>query len=168
MLLRRRIVVALSLTGALLSASPAVCQAGTAQVKATSPRANSHLDWCNRNAVKTAPSVFWSRVHAATDVKNSGISSKFWSDVTYRDDIAKVVCYESSFEYHANGGGQYGWFQMSSSLISSENVTFDEYWHGTKTEGAGWYQCLAGERYITAAYGTPAGAWAHEEQYGWY
>ena len=65
-------------------------------------------------------------------------------------------------------GGQYGWYQMSKSLISSEHVTWDDYWDGSKTEGAGWYQCLAGERYIAHQYGTPAAAWQHEKQYGWY
>jgi hypothetical protein len=131
------------------------------------PDASSHWTWCDDNTVKAAPAVLWTRIESATGM-HSDIPGTYWSDVTYRDDIAKIVCYESTFNYHAENAGQYGWFQMSSSLVVSEGVHFDEYWNGSKTEHAGWYQCTAGERYIHARYSNPAAAWAHEETYGWY
>ncbi len=89
-------------------------------------------------------------------------------DGTYRDDIAKIVCYESTFNYHAENVGQYGWFQMNQPLIESEGVTWDQYWGGSSSEHPGWYQCTAGERYIHDRYRNPAVAWLHEQVYGWY
>jgi hypothetical protein len=151
-------------------AAPArTAQPGTHAV----PHANSHWTWCNDQAVSSAPAILWTRMQGAT-TSHTDIPSTYWSDVTYRDDIAKITCYESTFEYHAENGSQYGLFQMSPSLIGSEGVTFDDYWWGSKAtktskvEGATWYQCTAGERYIHSRYGTPAVAWSHEENYGWY
>jgi hypothetical protein len=117
--------------------------------------------------VKAAPAVIWARIQSATDM-HKDIPSTYWTNTTDRDDIAKIVCYESTFEYHAENGGQYGWFQMSSSLIVIRGVKFAEYWGGSSSEAAGWYQCTAGERYIDARYVTPTAAWAHEQSYGWY
>lgn len=148
-------------------AAPAAARAASAQVTTGKPRGNSHWDWCNGNAVHYAPAVFWTRINEATGAHHD-LPAKFWTNTTYRDDIAKIVCYESTFNYHAEAPGQYGWFQMSGSLIASEGVTFDEYWGGSKTEHPGWYQCTAGERYILSRYKTPVAAWAHEADYGWY
>jgi len=130
-------------------------------------RAESHWAWCNGETVSSAPAVVWARIKGATDTHRD-IPAKYWSDLTYRDDIAKIVCYESTWGYHAENGGQYGWFQMSSPLIATEGVHFSQYWAGSRSEGAGWFQCIAGERYIHSRYGTPIAAWAHEENYGWY
>jgi hypothetical protein len=160
--------------GALFALAPAIVvsaalgAAATPAHAAVRPSVNSHWTSCNEQAVKSAPKVVWEQIEAAT-TDNKDIPSTFWSNRTYRQDITKIVCYESSYDLHATSpGGQYGWYQMSKSLISSEHVTWDDYWDGSKTEGAGWYQCLAGERYIAHQYGTPAAAWQHEKQYGWY
>ena len=134
---------------------------------AAAPLPRSHWGWCNAEALSATPAVVWARIKGATE-SHRGIPRRYWTDVTYRDDIAKIVCFESTWGYHAENGGQYGWFQMSSPLIATEGVQFQQYWGGSRKEGAGWYQCTAGERYIAARYGTPVVAWAHEENYGWY
>lgn len=131
------------------------------------PDANSNWTACNDSAVKSAPGVLWERIKEATE-SHRDLPATFWSNIGYRGDIAKIVCYESSFDWHASNDGQYGWYQMSKSLISSEGVSWDEYWYGSKTAPAGWYQCVAGELYIKNRYGTPAAAWQHEKEYGWY
>jgi len=135
------------------------------------PSGSSHWSWCNQQSAKAAPRLFWVRLKEATE-QHHDVPSSFWSDVAYRDDIAKIACYESTFEYHAENVGQYGLFQMSSPLIATEGVTFAAYWNGSvvrsKHVGATWYQCTAGERYIHSRYGNPAAAWDHEETYGWY
>ena len=162
-----RIVVGRAALGLLTAATTTQLVAKDGPRAQAEPRASSHWTWCNEQTVKAAPPVLWTRMQSATDMHPT-IPSTFWSDITYRDDIAKIACYESTFQYHAQNAGQYGLFQMSSSLIVSEGVAFDEYWWGSRLEGATWYQCTAGERYIHARYGTPAVAWAHEESYGWY
>jgi hypothetical protein len=129
--------------------------------------ANSHWTWCNDNAVHNAPKVVWWRIQGATQ-SNSDIPASYWSDGGYRGDIAKIICYESTYDWHATNGPQYGWYQMNQPLISSENVTWNQYWNGTSQHEAGWYQCLAGERYIKSRYGNPLAAWEHERYYGWY
>ncbi len=131
------------------------------------PSANSHWDWCNAYAVSYAPKVFWARINEATGAHHD-LPASYWTDLTYRYDIAKVVCYESTFDYHAEAPGQYGWFQMSEANIANGGVTLGEYWGGSKVAPPGWYQCTAGERYILSRYKTPVAAWAHEEIYGWY
>ena len=99
---------------------------------------------------------------------HSGIPRSFWTNFTFRLDIARIVCLESTYYYHAVDGNQFGLFQMSPSLVTSEGVTYPEYWGGTRRERPVWYQCRAGERYIANRYKTPAAAWEHEEDYGWY
>jgi hypothetical protein len=131
------------------------------------PRANSDWDTCNSHAVAETPPVVWARIHSATD-DHKGIPKTFWTSTTYRDDIVKIICYESTFEYHAENSGHYGWFQMGYSLIESEGITFHGYWNGLSHEAAGWWQCTAGEIYIAGRYGNPAVAWKHEAIYGWY
>ena len=142
-----------------------------AKVVQAAPQASSHWNWCNDESVKAAPHLLWIRLEQATE-QHHDVPAKFWTDVTYRDDIAKIACYESTFEYHAQNVGQFGLFQMDAPLIASEGVKFSQYWNGAKVhkvhEGATWFQCLAAERYIHARYGTPVAAWGHEENYGWY
>jgi hypothetical protein len=152
----------------LAAATAVVWQGAPATAQEARPQASSQLTWCNSNAVSAAPSVLWTRIKSAT-ADHSDIPSSFWSDATYRDDSARIACYESTFNYHAiNPAGYYGWFQMSKSNIVSESVTFSDYWYGSSTQHAGWYQCTAEERYIHARYGNPAAAWQHELDYGWY
>lgn len=160
----------LAVTIGLLAVSGAVGLGGSARpAGATTSGPAANADWtnCNATAVSSAPAAVWVRIRQATQA-NKGLPASFWSNVSYRDDLARIICYESSFEAHAADSGQYGWYQMSQGLIASEQVTWDEYWHGSKAERMGWYQCLAGERYVAARYGTPAVAWQHEGTYGWY
>ena len=131
------------------------------------PRAGAHWTSCNDQAVQSAPKVLWTRIAEATS-SHSNLPWSFWSNPNYRRDIVKIVCYESTYNWHADGGGQYGWYQMSRSLIASEGFSFSEYWSGLGPHPAGWFQCTAGELYILNRYGNPAAAWAHERTYGWY
>ncbi|HET9092626.1 MAG TPA: hypothetical protein VFN50_09460 [Acidimicrobiales bacterium] len=161
-----RLVLGLLLSSAALSVLAFVGPLSTPST-ADAATANSHWVSCNDYGVGSTPQVVWYRIKAAA-TKIGDIPSSFWWNITYRHDIAKVICYESSFDWHARNAGQYGWYQMSSSLMSSEYVSWHEYWYGTKYHPAGWYQCVAGERYILHRYGNPANAWHHEESYGWY
>lgn len=138
-----------------------------AAVAPAAPHANSHWTYCNDTAVTSAPKPVWWRIEGATK-DHADIPATFWTNVHYRGDLAKIICYESTYDWHAVGPGQYGWYQMTPGLVATEGVSFAEYWDGTSTHEAGWYQCTAGERYILSRYGTPAAAWAHERDYGWY
>lgn len=153
--------------GLLIVASLSLTVVLGGHVAAAAPGVDSHWSWCNTETAADAPSVLWARIESATDL-HGDIPSTYWSNVTYRDDIAKIACYESTFAYHEVTDGSYGWFQLSPSLVTGEGVTFSEYWGGSARRAAGWYQCTAGERYIHARYGTPVAAWDHEETYGWY
>jgi hypothetical protein len=162
------LVVVAALSGfSLFSAAGRSHPSRSEAVLTASVGANSHWDWCNSAAVGSAPAVLWTRIDSAT-YAHRDLPGSFWSDPTYRNDIVRIVCYESTFGYHAENGPQYGWFQMNPPLIESEGVTWNEYWSGSSTEHPGWYQCTAGERYIHSRYGNPAVAWLHEEVYGWY
>jgi hypothetical protein len=134
---------------------------------AGSQLANSHWDWCNQYGVGATPGIVWTRIYQATE-DNGRLPKDFWTDGTYRADIARVICYESSDEWHAENGPQYGWYQMNIPLINSEGVSWNAYWSGTSTHHAGFWQCTAGELYILGRYGNPAIAWLHERDYGWY
>lgn len=156
--------------GALVPATVALARpqvASTGVAGRLQPRADSGWDSCNSNGVDSAPSVLWTRIRQAV-YAHKQIPATFWTTQANRQSIVKIVCYESSFDYRAQAGGQYGWYQMSQSLIESEGVTFDQYWNGNSSEPAGWYQCTAGELYILQRYGTPVAAWQHEGDYGWY
>ncbi len=154
------------LMGAALSLSVLALAPGAAGATER-PHANSNWTLCNDTAVKSAPRAVWWRIQGATE-DNSDIPASFWSNTGYRGDIAKIICYESTYDFHAENASQYGWFQMSQSLIASEHVSWTGYWYGTKAHLAGWYQCLAGERYILHRYHNPLAAWEHERDYGWY
>ncbi|MHB8245543.1 MAG: hypothetical protein ACYDGN_09345 [Acidimicrobiales bacterium] len=136
-----------------------------AQASASSG-ANSHWTSCNDKASRSAPRVIWYRIESASG--RNRVPRYFWSNRSYRGDIAKIICYESSYGWHAKNVEYFGWYQMSRGGIGGEGVTWHEYWYGTRAHPAGWYQCAAGERYIRNRYGTPAAAWQHERRYGWY
>lgn len=163
------LVAAIALSGVSLFTVSARSHArppATSQTPAAA--ANSHWGWCNDDAPRTAPAVLWARIKSVT-YAHRDLPLSYWTNATYRDDLAKIVCYESTFGYHAVNRPYYGWFQMNPPLIRSEGVTFHAYWSGSRTEHhPGWYQCTAGERYIHSRYGNPARAWMHEADYGWY
>lgn len=162
-----RALLGLATACAPVAIAGAVAASPTPAAAAVRPHANSHWTSCNDQAVQSAPRVLWARIAQATRT-HPNVPGSFWSSLTYRRDIVKIVCYESSYYWHANGGGQYGWYQMSRSLIASEGITWHEYWSGYGHHAAGWFQCTAGELYIKNRYGNPAQAWAHERAYGWY
>ncbi len=163
------LVAAVALSGISLLTASAHSRLPSSHDASSTPSAaaNSHWQWCNSAAPGSAPAVLWARIASATDT-HSDLPRSFWSNGTYRNDIARIVCYESTFGYHAENGPQYGWFQMNPPLIASEGVSWNEYWSGSSSEHPGWYQCTAGERYIHSRYGNPAVAWQHEADYGWY
>lgn len=149
-----------------MGSSVSLGMTGTAQASVSHGSSSLWIS-CNDSAATRAPAVFISRLKEVT-ASHSEIPASFASSPGYRGDIAKVVCYESTYNFHAAAPNQYGWFQMSRSLISGEGVSWNEYWSGNSSHAAGWYQCLAGELYIKNRYGTPAAAWQHERDYGWY
>ena len=159
----------------LLVAAPAAASAAPTATTAVHPATTAVItrpattQWssCQASAVTQAPGYFWSRIRQATEAHHD-IPVSFWTNRTYRYDIARIVCYESSFDYHAENAAQYGWFQMNKPLIESEGVSFAQYWDGTRSEPPGWFEMTAGERYIHSCYGNPAVAWQHENVYGWY
>jgi hypothetical protein len=163
-----RTVPARVLAGILTVVTSSLLVTIQAPVAGAAPQAGSHWTWCNDNTVASTPAVVWARIKGATTAKHGGIPATYWSDLVYRRDIARIACYESTWEFHAENGSQFGWFQMSPPLMTTEGVSFNQYWAGSHAEAAGWYQCTAGERYIHARYGTPVAAWSHEENYGWY
>lgn len=168
MLNRARLATGALLAGTALFVTTAIGSATSAPVAGAAASPNANWSSCNNYAAYRAPRVVVSRIKQVT-TSHRAIPSSFWQNAGYRTDIEKIVCYESTYRYHANdAGAQYGWYQMSRSLIQSEGVSWGEYWKGTQVKAAGWFQCLAGERYILHRYGNPAAAWAHERNYGWY
>ncbi|HTZ42256.1 MAG TPA: hypothetical protein VMB79_00205 [Jatrophihabitans sp.] len=111
----------------------------------------------------TPPSWFYNRLtNAAND--DSSIPNSWGTSY----DMARIACFESSYQVHAENGSYYGLGQMSKSLIASENVSWDHYWNGSADHHIGYYQLLAALRYCKERYGSPANAWSHEVNYGWW
>jgi hypothetical protein len=63
-------------------------------------------------------------------------------------------------QYAANASGAYG---IPQALPGSKMATAGPDWQSNPTTQIKW-----GLGYIKGDYGTPCGAWAHEEAYGWY
>lgn len=168
MLNRARLATGLVIaSGAFFMTATAVGSASPATAGAA-VRPSASWSNCNSSAPSRAPRVVVAKIKQVTS-SHPSIPKAFWNNSGYRGDILKIVCYESTYRYHAAAAGaQYGWYQMSRSLIQSEGVSWRQYWDGNRASTAGWYQCLAGERYILHRYRTPAQAWAHERNYGWY
>jgi len=83
-------------------------------------------------------------------------------------DMARIVCFESSYQVHAENGSYYGLGQLSKANISAANVSWDHYWNGSASHVIAFYQLLAALRYCKQRYGTPADGWAHEVKHGWW
>lgn len=163
-----RVPVAISagVVSVTLALSSFVPQADAGVLRA--PNVSSAISSCQTYAPSQAPHVFWVHFQQAVSAHRD-IPRTFWRSRTYRRDVARIVCYESTFDVHAqNPAGYYGWFQMTRSLVSSEGVTFPHYWSGSHWDASGWYQVTAGARYIRSRYRNPAAAWRHEIDYGWY
>jgi hypothetical protein len=160
-----------SIVGVVVLGAPALATAaapaGTTPATALAPRASANWRACNVHAAAEAPRVLWIEIKDATK-GHRDIPASFWGNSIYRTDIARIICYESSFDKRATNSGHYGWFQMSRPNIAAAGVTFHQYWDGDLHGAIGWYQCTAGERYIRSRYGTPAAAWRHEADEGWY
>lgn len=154
--------------GIVLGSSAAVTALSSSSAGAgTESSANSHWTWCNDYGSTHAPRVLYLRIESATKA-HTRIPDSFWTNLSYRRDLARIVCYESTYYFHASAAGQYGWYQLSRSLMSRERVSWQHYWEGTKHHPAGWFQCVAGEVYVRDKYGTPLAAWRHEQAFGWY
>ncbi len=167
MLNRARLAVGALLAGAALLTTTAIGSTATPQAGAAMQPAQGWAA-CNNTAAGRSPRVVSLRIKQVT-YSHRAIPRSFWADFGYRSDIEKIICYESTYRYHAAAGaGRYGWYQMGRSLIQSEGISWREYWNGAYHRAAGWFQCLAGESYILHRYGNPARAWAHERYYGWY
>ncbi len=63
-------------------------------------------------------------------------------------------------QYAANASGAYG---IPQALPGSKMASAGPDWQTNPTTQIKW-----GLGYIKSEYGTPCGAWAHEEEYGWY
>jgi len=83
-------------------------------------------------------------------------------------DLARIVCFESSYQTGAVNGSYYGLGQMSKANVLAANVTWDHYLNGSSTHHIAFYQLLAAMRYCKSRYGTPSAGWAHEVNYGWW
>ncbi len=83
-------------------------------------------------------------------------------------DLARIVCFESSYQTGAVNGSYYGLGQMSKTNVLAANVTWDHYLNGSSTHHIAFYQLLAAMRYCKSRYGSPAAGWSHEVNYGWW
>jgi hypothetical protein len=162
-------VIATVGVGGAASAALAVSSIGASPAQAATVSNMENSDWgnCNASAVQDAPKVLWNRIRQVA-LDTSAVPTSFWWTQAYRQDIVKIVCYESTYNYHAENGPQYGWYQMNPPLINSEGVSWNQYWSGSSAHHPGWYQTFAAVKYIYSRYGNPAAAWQHEADYGWY
>jgi hypothetical protein len=83
-------------------------------------------------------------------------------------NLARIVCFESSYQTGAVNGSYYGLGQMSKTNVLAANVTWDHYLNGSSAHHIAFYQLLAAMRYCKSRYGDPATGWAHEVNYGWW
>ena len=119
----------------------------------------------------------WFMSDQNTVISNSNVPNWFWSDTTERDDLAKIADYESCFHVGIyNGSCCYGLFQLDAANIKStlydQSGYWSKYFNGGDRNGVWWsaakWEILAGDRYVYWRYGSPAKAWQHELNYGWY
>jgi transglycosylase-like protein with SLT domain len=84
-----------------------------------------------------------------------------WGTGTQWQDLVNVINRESGFNNNAQNPSStaYGMFQFLDSTWATVGAT--------KTSNP-LSQAIAGLKYIKQRYGTPAAAWAHEQQFGWY
>jgi hypothetical protein len=148
-----RIAVAIS---ALAIAATTLSTVSTAADAAVTPAAT-------RCSSTTPPSWFYDiATNAAQD--DSSIPDSWGTSL----DLARIVCFESSYETHATNGSYYGLGQMSKTNIAAYNVSWDHYWNGSSAHHIAYYQLLAAMRYCKDRYGSPAAGWAHEVNYNWW
>lgn len=83
-------------------------------------------------------------------------------------NLARIVCFESSYQTGAVNGSYYGLGQMSKTNVVAYNVSWDNYLNGTAAHHIAYYQLLAALRYCKARYGSPAAGWAHEVSNNWW
>ena len=83
-------------------------------------------------------------------------------------NFARVVCFESTYRTSAVNGIYHGLGQMSQSSVTGTGVSWNSYLKGTSAHSVRYYQLEAAFKYCKARYGTPAKAWAHEVNDGWW
>lgn len=135
----------------------AVAAVSTAAAGLLPATANAATPDAMRCSSTTPPSWFYSDLVAAEKADRSIPDS--WGK-SY--DMARIACWESSYEPHASNGDHWGLGQLTKSNISTYNVSWDHYWNGSSTHAARYYQIVAMLRYCKARYGTPEKGWAHE------
>jgi hypothetical protein len=110
------------------------------------------------------PTWFYPRLQAAANTAGDGVPSSWGSSV----NMARIVCWESSFNVNARNGDHYGLGQMLPANIAAARVSFRCYWEGGCDRPKGYHQCLAALRYANQRYGSPAAGWQHIVNHGWW
>jgi hypothetical protein len=84
-----------------------------------------------------------------------------WGSGAQWQDLVNVINRESGFNNTAQNptSTAYGIFQFLDSTWATV---------GARKTSSAQGQAIAGMKYIKQRYGSPAGAWAHEQKFGWY
>jgi hypothetical protein len=144
----------------------AVCLSGGVLMFAAAPVAAAPPSGASPNircASPAPPSWFYPRLRSAA--RSDASIPDTWGNSA---DMARIVCYESSYRVHASNGDHWGLGQMTSANIAYYNVSWDHYWNGSANHTIAFYQLLAALRYCKDRYGSPAAGWQHEINYGWW
>ena len=112
----------------------------------------------------TPPSWFYPHLKDAADQPGDGVPST-WGD-SY--NMAKITCWESSYNPDAQNGSHYGLTQMLRSNVEAANVSWNCYWNGGCPKDRRYHQLLAALRYANTRYGSPAAGWQHIRDHGWW
>jgi hypothetical protein len=112
----------------------------------------------------TPPTWFYPHLQDAADVAGDGVPSS-WGD-SY--NMAKITCWESSYNQDAVNGTHYGLTQMLQSNVTAAGVSWTCYWDGGCAKDRRYHQLLAAMRYALSRYTTPAAGWQHIRDYGWW
>lgn len=100
--------------------------------------------------------------HSANVAVVQGVAAGYgWGSGVQWTDLVAVINRESGFNNTAQNphSTAYGMFQFLDSTWGAYGATKTSDPHA---------QAVAGLRYISQRYGSPAGAYAHEQQFGWY
>lgn len=110
------------------------------------------------------PNWFYPRLHAAAHANGDAVPDS-WGNSR---NMARIVCYESTYRPGAHNGQYYGLGQMSRTNVEAANISWRCYRDGGCAKPRSFHQLLAALRYAKARYGNPAGAWQHIQQHGWW
>jgi hypothetical protein len=87
--------------------------------------------------------------------------------------MAKIACYESTWDVHAVNGDYRGSYQIDVDYFPIGDCTYGKYWNGGNGRDGQWHnarfwQHVAAFRYILGRYANPCDGWSHELNYGWW